>query len=70
MPWANAIGRGVLIVLYFVIATVWLPDYVLTLGAVAEASQTLRDLLLLGVWGVALVAGMYLLRWAQRRGLI
>jgi hypothetical protein len=70
MTWTNAIGRGVIIVLYFVIATVWLPDFVLSLGAVADASQLMRDLIVVTVWGIALVAGMYLLRQAQRRDLI
>jgi len=70
MTWTNAIGRGVIIVLYFVIATVWLPDFVLNLGAVADATQLMRDLIVVTVWGIALVAGMYLLRWAQRRDLI
>jgi hypothetical protein len=58
MTWTNAIGRGVIIVLYFVIATVWLPDFVLSLGAVADASQLMRDLIVVTVWGIALVAGM------------
>lgn len=70
MSWANATGRGLLIVLYFVIATVWLPDLVLGLGFVSEASRFLRDLIGLVVWGAALVAGLYLLRRFQRQGLI
>lgn len=70
MSWANAIGRGLLIVLYFVIATVWLPDFVLGLGFVAEASRFLRDLIALVVWGAALIAGLYLLRRLQRQALI
>jgi predicted tellurium resistance membrane protein TerC len=57
-------------VLYFIVATVWLPDFVLSLDAVASASETVRDFVVLVVWGGALVAGMYLLRWAQRRDLI
>ena len=70
MTWANAIGRGVVVILYFIVATVWLPDFILGLGAVAEASDFLRDLIVLVVWGAALGAGMYGLRRAQERGLI
>lgn len=70
MTWANAIGRGVLFVVYFIVATIWLPDFVLNLGPVAEASGFLRDLVVSVVWGGALVAGIFLLRWSQRRGLI
>jgi hypothetical protein len=70
MTWANAIGRGTLIVAYFIVATVWLPDFVLNLGVFAEASEITRDVVVSVVWGGALFAGMFLLRRAQRRGLI
>lgn len=70
MDWITASWRGAIIVLYFAIATVWLPDFIIGLGAVADASPILRDLLVLVVWGAALGAGLYLLRRAQRQGLI
>lgn len=70
MNWNTALWRGFLIVLYFVILTVWLPDMVLGLGFVASASQNVRDLIVLVVWGSALGAGLYLLRRAQRLGFI
>ena len=70
VSWSSAVGRGLLIVLYFVIATVWVPDLVLGLSFVAEASRFVRDLVGLLVWGGALIAGLYLLRRAQRQGLI
>jgi hypothetical protein len=70
MDWITASWRGAIIVLYFAIATVWLPDFIISLGAVADASPILRDLLVLVVWGAALGAGSYLLRRAQRQGLI
>lgn len=70
VTWTNAALRGLLIVLYFVVATVWLPDRVLRLGAVAESSAMIRDLLVLVVWGAGLVGGLWMMRTAQRRGLI
>lgn len=70
MDWMTAAWRGALIVLYFAIATVWLPDFIISLGAIADASTFLRDAIVLVVWGTALGAGIYLLRRAQRQGLI
>lgn len=70
MSWANAIGRGLVIVLYFAFTTVWLPNFVIHLRVVEDAPAMVSDLVVVVVWGGALVAGMYLLRLAQRRGLI
>jgi hypothetical protein len=70
VTWFNASVRGLAIFLYFVVFTVWLPDFVLGLGFVAEGSDLLRDLIVSAVWGVALIAGMAGLRIAQRRGLV
>jgi hypothetical protein len=70
MSWTTAGWKGFLVVLYFVVTTAWLPDFVLGLGAVADSSRALRDLIVLIVWGLALGAGMYMLRRAQRQGII
>lgn len=70
MTWTAAAVRGLAVFVYFVIATVWIPHRVLSLGFVANASSTVSDLLVLVIWGGALVAGMYLLRLGQRRGVI
>ena len=70
MSWTTANWRGLLIVAYFVVGTVWLPDRILRLDTVAQASANMRDALVLVVWGSLLVAGMWLLRVGQRRGLI
>lgn len=70
MSWTTAWWKGLLVVLYFAVTTAWLPDFVLGLGAVADSSRVLRDLIVLVIWGVALGAGMYLLRRAQREGII
>ena len=70
MSWINAYVRGLLIVAYFVVATVILPNAVLRLDPVLSASDVIRDLLVLAVWGAGLVAGLWLLRLLQRRGTI
>ena len=69
MSWLGALWRGALIVVYFVVTTVWLPDFVLRLSAVQDSSQSLRDIIVLLVWGGALGAGIYGLRRAQSAGL-
>ncbi len=70
MSWINAYLRGLLIVAYFVVATVILPNAALRLDAVLSASDVIRDLFVLAVWGTGFVAGLWLLRMLQRRGAI
>jgi len=70
MSWRQGLIRGFVIFLYLALATVWLPDVVLQLDVVAEASVGIRDLVGLLVWGGAFVAGLWMLRRGQRRGLI
>ncbi len=70
MTWITATVRALMIFAYFVVATVWLPDFVLGLGSVAEAAAVVRDGVALVVWGGAFFTGMWLLRRAQLRGLI
>ena len=70
MTWTAAALRGLLIFVYFVVATVWLPNRVLRLGFIADANSFVEDLVVLIVWGAALVGGMYALRTAQRRKII
>ena len=70
MTWLNAWARGVAIFGFFVVFTVWLPDFVLGLDALTDLSHVARDVILLAVWGGALVAGMWLLRRGQRKGMI
>lgn len=68
MTWGRAVVLGFLIVLYFAIATVFIPDWALQL--VASAARPVRDLVVLVVWAVGFGVGLYLLVWAQRRELI
>jgi hypothetical protein len=70
MTWVKASAWALAIFAYFVVTTVVIPDYVLQIDAVADASSVVRDLVVLVVWGGALGAGVWLLRRGQRRGLI
>jgi len=70
VTWTIASLKAAVIVLYFVISTVWLPDFVLHLGFVETASDFVSDLLITAVWGAALGGGIWALRIGQRRGLI
>ncbi len=70
------------IVLYFVIATVFVPSWVVQSGFLASPPSAyedvfssefwgvVRDLVGTGVWLAALLAGLWALRRAQRKGLI
>jgi hypothetical protein len=70
MSWIGATGRGLLIVAFFFGATVWIPDFVLGLDAIASASSLVRDLVVMAVWGAGFTGGLWLLRLSQRRRLI
>lgn len=70
MTWITAWLRGLAIVGYFVVATVWVPDFLLNLSFLQTANDVLSDLILLAVWGAALVGGMWALRVGQRKGII
>ena len=70
MSCINAFVRGLLIVAYFVVATIIVPNAVLRLDSVSAASNVVRDMVVLAVWGVGLAGGLWVLRRAQRRGLI
>jgi len=70
VTWTSASLRAVAIVLYFIIAGVWLPDFVLSLGFIESSSDFVSDLVVTAVWGGGLVAGLWALRMGQRRGLI
>jgi len=70
MTWVNAYVRGLLIFVYFVVATVIVPDIVVRLDVITGASSVVQDLVVPGVWAAGLVGGLYLLRRFQRTGLI
>ncbi|HLA66523.1 MAG TPA: cytochrome c [Acidimicrobiia bacterium] len=62
--------KTLIIVLFFVAFTVWLPSMIIKWGALSSLPSLLRDLIGLAVWFVALAGGMYLLRRAQRSRII
>lgn len=70
MTWTTASLRGMVIVAYFVLATVWLPDRILGIGFVRSAPEVVSDLMAFTVWGAGLLGGMWSLRIGQERGLI
>ncbi len=70
MTWSGAAVRGAIIVVYIVVATVWLPDMLVQFSAVAKAPPIVRDAIVFAVWGAGLFGGLYGLRSAQRKGLI
>lgn len=70
MSWINAYVRGLLIVAFFIVATVFIPNAVVQMGVLSDASGVVRDGVVLVVWGGGLVVGLWLLRVLQRRNLI
>lgn len=70
MSWMTASLRGGAIFLFFVVFTVIVPDFVVSLDPVASAADIVRDAIVLAVWGAGLVGGLWLLRRGQSRGLI
>ncbi len=70
MSWINASLRGLLIVAYFVLATVIVPNLVLQIDALVGASDAIRDVVVLAVWGAGFLVGLWVLRRLQARGVI
>ena len=70
MSWPRAILIGLAIVVYFSVATMWLPSKLIQLDSVASASEWVQNLTVTGSWFIALAAGIVGLRRAQRRGWI
>lgn len=68
--WWMAYGKALLVVLYFVLATVWLPSWVLGIGFVERAAPVLHDLAGAGAWAIAMAVGLWALRRSQARGWI
>lgn len=64
--WGSAWLRAGIIVLYFAVATVWLPSAIIEFGPVSTAPRIVQDLLGSGVWVLALAAGVVGLRYAQK----
>lgn len=70
MSTLRAFVLAVLIVAYFVTATVWLPDFVLRTEPLAGIARVGKDLIASGMWAVGLGFGMLALRRYQGWGKI
>ena len=70
MTWVTAAIRSLIIVAYLIVATVWLPDMILQIQALAESPVIVRDMVPVIVWSVGLAGGLVGMRVAQSRGLI
>lgn len=68
MTWIQALLRGVLVVAYFFLGTVWVPSWLLNLDPVASSPRALVDLVAVASWAIFLTLGIVGLRWGQRRG--
>lgn len=66
----RAILSGVVIFLYFVIFTAWLPSVLLKSSFLAGAPRSISDGITVLVWGGFFGFGLLALRWAQDRELI
>ncbi len=66
LSWWTAYARGLVIFLFFVLATVWLPSWVVGQGPVAGASRWIADVVGTVVWLVPLAIGIVALRWLQK----
>jgi hypothetical protein len=67
---SRAMVSAVVIVLYFALATVWLPSALLRSSLLTGVDRNVADLVALVVWIATLSLGMWMLRMAQDRGLI
>jgi hypothetical protein len=70
VTWLNAVARSLIIVVYLILATVWLPDMIVQMQALSESPVIVRDLIPVLVWSVGLAGGLVGMRVAQSRGLI
>lgn len=64
----SAVGKGLLIFVYFVVATVWLPSWLF--NSITGVPAAVHDLIGTGVWLVFLAGGLWALRWSQAKGWI
>lgn len=63
-----AVGKGLLIFAYFVVATVWLPSWLF--NSVTGVPAALHDIIGTAVWLVFMLGGLWALRWSQAKGWI
>lgn len=66
LSWPKAWLKTAVIVVYFVVATVWLPSRIVQAGFVARLPRFARDLIGSGAWLIPMALGIYALWWAER----
>jgi hypothetical protein len=70
MSWLSGSARGILIFLYFVVFTTWVPSWLILLDQVAGLSSPIKDLIAVVTWSGFMAFGIVALRSAQKRGWI
>ena len=70
ISWVRAALSALVIFLYFVIFTAWLPSMLLRSSLLATASRGVADGIVIVVWGGFFGIGVLALMWAQDRELI
>lgn len=68
--WPRAWLKAIVIFLFFTVATVILPSFLMEWGPVSRSDRIIQDLIGSGVWFVALVLGLWGLRRGQRERII
>lgn len=66
LPWLDAWAKSAVIVIWFVLFTVFVPSWVLQSDSVSKMADTTQDLVGVGVWSAGLVLGIWTLWWAHR----
>ena len=64
--WVDAWLKAIVIVVFVVFSSVYLPSYVMTTSAVADLNRNAQDLIGAGVWGVSFVVILGGLWYAHR----
>lgn len=62
--WLSAFGRALVVLVYFAVATVWLPSYLI--GSTTD--EGFRDIVVSVSWLATFGGGIWALRELQRRG--
>jgi hypothetical protein len=66
LPWLDGSAKAAVIVIWFVLFTVFVPSWVLQSRTVGGWDRNLQDLVGVGLWTFALGGGLWALWWAQR----
>ncbi len=64
--WLDAWLKAIVIVVFVVFTTVYLPSYVIGMSAVSDLNRNAQDLISAGIWGAAFTATLGGLWYAHR----